>query len=107
MTSAQNLSDIKRTLRTLLPDLQERYGVASLALFGSYVRGDQRPESDLDVLVTFTDPPGLLRFIELEQELSERLGLSVDLVEKSALKSRRGRADMSNREPTDRLADRE
>lgn len=85
---SSSLADVKQTLRSHLPHLWEAYGVQSLALFGSYVRGEQRPGSDIDVLVTFEDPPGLLAFVELKQELSDRLGHSVDLVMESALKPR-------------------
>jgi uncharacterized protein len=75
-----------RSLRTYLPELQERYSARTLAIFGSYARGDTRRASDLDLLVEFHQAPSLLRFIELEQHLSDRLGLKVDLVMKDALK---------------------
>ncbi len=77
-------------LRRQLPLLAERYQVESLGVFGSYVRHDQSPESDLDVLVTFYEPPGLLKFIELENYLSDVLGVKIDLVMKDALKPRIG-----------------
>jgi predicted nucleotidyltransferase len=64
----------------------ERYRVNSLGLFGSYVRREQRPESDIDLLVAFDDPPSLLKFIELENYLTDLLGVKVDLVLKDALK---------------------
>jgi len=71
----------------LLPDLQVRYGVRALWLFGSYARGTARPHSDLDILVEFDERPlTLIQFVALEQELSDRLGVKVDLVEKKALK---------------------
>ncbi len=74
-------------LRAQLPELRMRYGVRSLGVFGSYVRGEQGEESDLDLLVEFDERPlTLLQFIALENELSDRLGVKVDLVEKSALK---------------------
>jgi len=78
------------TLRELLPELAEKYHVRSLEVFGSYVRDEQTPESDLDVLVTFDKTPGLLRYISLENHLSDLLGIKVDLVMKSALKPRIG-----------------
>lgn len=62
----------------------------SLEVFGSYVRDEQTPESDLDVLVTFDETPGLLEYISLENHLSDLLGVKVDLVMKSALKPRIG-----------------
>jgi predicted nucleotidyltransferase len=77
-------------LRAMLPELAERFGVCELGLFGSRVRGDNRPDSDLDVLVEFrTDSRiGLFGLVELEDLLSDRLGVEVDLVEKVALKPR-------------------
>ena len=75
-----------------LPALRERDGVQSLGVFGSFARGEQRDESDLDLLVEFDDRPvGLFQFIALEDELSDALGVKVDLVEKSALKPVIGR----------------
>lgn len=78
-------------LRAHLPDLSLRYKIVSLGVFGSYVRGDQRSESDLDLLVEFREPPSLFQFIRLENELSDVLGIDVDLVMKSALKPAIGR----------------
>ena len=78
-------------LRRQLPLLAEKYQVASLALFGSYVRGTQRADSDLDVLVTFEELPGLFGLIELENRLSDLLGVKVDLVVRDSLKPRIGR----------------
>jgi len=86
MQTRINLADIKEKLRQEFPLLAERYRVQSMGVFGSYVRHDQRPESDVDVLVTFDAPPGLLKFIELEDYLSDLLGVKVDLVMKDALK---------------------
>jgi hypothetical protein len=73
-------------LRRELPRLRRDYAVRSLGLFGSYVRGEQRQGSDLDILVEFSRIPGMLRFLDLERELSHLLGVSVDLVHKEALK---------------------
>ena len=58
----------------------------TLAIFGSYTRGEQRDASDLDVLVTFQQPPSLLTFLALEQHLTDLVGIEVDLVMKDALK---------------------
>ena|SRR5947209_20608154 len=78
-------------LKRELPALGERYSVTSLGLFGSFVRDENGPESDLDVLVTFSTPPGLLRFVELENHLTDLLGVKVDLVMRDALKPAVGR----------------
>jgi len=80
------ISAILQELRELMPSLKERYRVSSLSLFGSWVRGEQTADSDLDILVEFVEPPGLISFLTLEEELSNRLGMKVDLVMKGALK---------------------
>jgi predicted nucleotidyltransferase len=73
-------------LRAEMAEAVERYGVHSLGVFGSYVRGEAKPGSDLDVLVEFATPPTLFEYVRLQNELSDRLGVRVDLVMKSALK---------------------
>ena len=73
-------------LRAHFPELRERYKVSWLGMFGSYVRNEQHKRSDLDVLVEFSETPGLLRYIELEQYLSKLLRAKVDLVMKDALR---------------------
>lgn len=86
------LEDVLHTLRAHLPKLAERYGVRTLGLFGSYVRGEQGQGSDIDILVEFDERPlTLIQFIELERHLSDLLGAKVDLVEKNALKPAIGR----------------
>lgn len=81
----QQMTDM---LREQLPTLKSRHRVETIGLFGSYVRGENRPDSDLDVLVTFEEPPGLIDFLRLENYLSDVLAVQVDLVMKSALKPR-------------------
>jgi uncharacterized protein len=80
------LTQILATLRRLLPTLAHHYHVPSLGVFGSSARHAQRPNSDLDVLVTFADPPGLLTFLALANYLTDVLGVKVDLVMREALK---------------------
>ena len=72
-------------------ELIARYKIKEIGIFGSYIRGQQQPKSDLDILVDFDEYPSLLEFVGLEQELSESLGIKVDLVMKSSLKPRIGR----------------
>lgn len=80
------------TLHVHLPELREQYGVRTLGVFGSYVRGEQRPQSDLDLLVEFDGRPlTLIQVISLEQHLSDLLGAKVDLVEKKILNPAVGR----------------
>ena len=73
-------------LNELLPALREKYRVSRVGLFGSYARGEARSGSDADILVEFSKPIGLLKFLELESYLSDALGIRVDLVSKKALK---------------------
>jgi uncharacterized protein len=79
-------SDIIAILRTALPDLRRQWPIRSLALFGSRVRNDATPDSDLDVLVAFTRPVALSSFLALEDRLAAITGLRVDLVSAAALK---------------------
>ena len=77
--------ELLETLRRHRSELKT-FGVKSLALFGSAVRGEARPDSDLDILVEFDKPIGLFGFIRLKHRLSEILGRQVDLVTREALK---------------------
>ncbi len=82
--------EVLSTLAALKGEVREKYGVAQLGLFGSIVRSEGAPESDIDVLVEFARPIGFFRFLELEDYLTERLGCKVDLVSRKALKPRIG-----------------
>jgi predicted nucleotidyltransferase len=82
----RTLDDIRTQLRAELPTLRERYDVDRLGICGSYVRGEQTEDSDLDLLVTFTETPGLIEFVGLEHHLEDVLGLSVDLGTPEGLK---------------------
>jgi hypothetical protein len=81
-----SLEDIRSDLRSEMPRLQQEYAVRSLEVFGSYVRGEASENSDLDLLVEFDKAPTLFSFVRLENELSELLGVKVDLVMKGSLK---------------------
>lgn len=85
---AVSLDQCKTILADALPQLRARYNLASLGIFGSRARKSNRTDSDLDLLVSFSRPPGILTFLKLEQELSDRLGLKVDLVMPDALDRR-------------------
>ena len=71
----------------------------SLKLFGSRLRGDNRPESDMDILVSFSSTPSLLEFVRLKNYLSEILGLKVDLVMRDTLKPNIGAKIMDEAVP--------
>jgi predicted nucleotidyltransferase len=80
--------DIREELAALKPQLQERYPIDDLGVFGSYARGEQQPDSDLDVIVTFEEPVTLFDLVRLEEELTRRLDITVDLVTGDSLKPR-------------------
>lgn len=86
----KTLEEIKQWLVQHKSTLQERYQVKELGIFGSYVRQEQTESSDVDVLVEFSEVPSLLKFVNLENYLSDNLGVKVDLVHKSGLKPRLG-----------------
>jgi hypothetical protein len=87
----KNLADILKTLAAHREELQQRYRVKELGVFGSVVRGEQKGTSDVDILVEFEKPIGFFTFLELEEYLSTLLGVKVDLVSKKALKPNIGR----------------
>ena len=87
----RTLDDIMAQLQLLQPDLKRRYPLQRLGVFGSYVRGEQREGSDLDVLLELGNGIGLFEFVGLQQELSDTLGIKVDLADKSTLRRRIGR----------------
>jgi predicted nucleotidyltransferase len=77
--------DILATLRRERGRLFARYGLKSMALFGSATRGDLRPDSDVDIMVEFQRPVGM-EFIDLAEELERLVARKVDLVMRSAVK---------------------
>jgi predicted nucleotidyltransferase len=69
----RTLDDIRDRLRDKLPTLRERYAMEQLGVCGSFVRGDQTDESDVDLLVTFSETPDLLEFVNLKRHLDPSL----------------------------------
>jgi predicted nucleotidyltransferase len=84
----KDLQEILTRLRKLLPFITQKYQINSIEVFGSYIRNQQNSKSDLDVLVTFSKTPGLIKFLELKNYLSDQLQVNVDLVMKDSLKPR-------------------
>lgn len=84
------LEQVLATLRTHRADLATRYHISDLGVFGSYVRGEQRPDSDVDILVAFTVTPSLFTLLRLEDELQALLDRPVDLAVRSALRPHLG-----------------
>ncbi len=89
------LDEIKKVLRDYKSVLEDKYHVHTLGIFGSYIHNEQAGDSDLDILVDFTAPISLFEFIDMEEELSELIGVKVDLVSRNALKPFIGRRILS------------
>lgn len=60
-------------------------GARKIAVFGSYVRGEEKPESDIDIIVEFSERKSLLELVRIERELSEDLGIEVDLLTEKSI----------------------
>lgn len=85
------IEEIKEILADHKDDLAKKYGVKEIGIFGSYVRGEQKRSSDVDILVEFSEPIGLFKFLELEEFVGKLLGKKVDLVTRGALKPHIGK----------------
>lgn len=89
----KTLDKIKQILQAQKPHLYEKYGVTEIGVFGSFVRGEQRPDSDVDVLIELERPAkiSLMGLVDLEYYLSDLLGMKVDIAIKKNLRKRIGR----------------
>jgi len=91
MLTQTNLNEVTQVIRSQLPHLRAQYNIDTVEIFGSYVHDEQKATSNLDALISFSEPPGLLEFIEIENYLGDVLGVKVDLVMKDALKPHIGK----------------
>ena len=82
-----NLEEIKKTLSRNKFYLIEKFNIDEIAVFGSFSRGDENSESDIDIMVSFKKPIGL-EFVDLSIELEKILNHKIDLVSKNAIKPR-------------------
>jgi len=88
----EKVEKIKKILEEQKDELRKKYEIKEIGIFGSYLRKEQKKNSDFDILVDFESNSriGLLKFIELENYLSDIIGIKIDLVMKNALKPRIG-----------------
>jgi len=93
----KTLDEIKRILEGQREYLATNYGVIVIGVFGSYVRGEQNFDSDVDILIELERPPriSLIGLVELEYYLSDLLGTKVDVAIKSNLRKRIGERILS------------
>jgi hypothetical protein len=82
----QDLESVIQLLRRSLPELKDRFSVSKIGVFGSYVKGNQSDNSDLDIYIEFDRVPGL-EFMELTELLENIVQKKVDLLTPSGLKS--------------------
>lgn len=88
----KTIDEIKKVLQSHKSEIQRRYKVKELGIFGSCVKGLQSRKSDVDILVEYFETPDLIEFVELQNNLSDLLGVKVDLVMKTALKPNIGKS---------------
>jgi len=86
--AVKSIEEIKTILKEHKKDVVLKYRVIEIGIFGSFVRGEQRRQSDVDILVEFNQRniPGLLKFIEMERYLEKLLRKKVDLVRKGGIR---------------------
>ncbi len=82
----KEIDRILSEIRNHKAEIAKEYHVKEIGVFGSFVRGEEQIDSDVDILVDFDKPIDLFRFLDLEERLSELFGKKVDLVSKKALK---------------------
>ncbi|HEY9830895.1 MAG TPA: nucleotidyltransferase family protein [Stenomitos sp.] len=80
-------SFVEKLPKEQIAEFCDRWKITELALFGSILRDDFRPDSDVDVLVTFAPDAkwGLFKVVEMQQELESIVGRDVDLIERKAI----------------------
>jgi predicted nucleotidyltransferase len=82
----KELEEIRRTLKSLEEQIRKEYKAEIIGLFGSYVRGERRESSDVDVLARFLEGASLFDFVGLADFLEEKLNLRVDVVSDRAIR---------------------
>ncbi len=76
-------------LKNNIISLLSSYHPHRVSVFGSYARGENKEDSDLDILISFNEKISLLKLIQIQLELSDELGVEVDLVTENSLKNPR------------------
>ena len=82
----KTIEEIKGILAMHMDELRGHFKVKEIGVFGSYVRGEEKEASDIDVLVEFEEPVSLLGLVSLENHLSDLFGVKVDLVPKGEIR---------------------
>ncbi len=82
----KTFQEIKEILTENKEKIKVNYKVKRLGIFGSYVRGEQREDSDVDILVTFEEPVSLLKLVNFENYLKDITGIRVDVVPEKSIR---------------------
>lgn len=93
MENVKTFAEVMDILKENEKEIKKRYGIKNIGIFGSYLKGNATSASDLDILVEFEPDVemGLLKFVDIENDLSDIFGIKVDLVEKPVLKPKIGK----------------
>ena len=91
----KKLNELKKILQDHKATLKDEFGVIEIGLFGSYTKGNQKKDSDVDILVEFEKAIDLFTYVHLKNHLSDLLDVNVDLVTKKALKPKIGERILS------------
>ena len=75
----------KNAVFSKIIQMLKKEGAKRVAIFGSYARGEETPESDIDIIVSFSERKSLLDLVRIERELSEALGIKVDLLTEKSI----------------------
>jgi len=86
---------IKQEITTIILSSLKIYNPEFIGIFGSYIRNENTDNSDLDILVRFKETLSLLQLLKLENELSEKIGIKVDIVTEGAIKNNRLRENIN------------
>ena len=99
MVVLQTADEVKTILKQHMDELEKQFKVKSIAIFGSYVRGQQREESDIDLVVEFSSPVSLLHIVSLENHLTDLLGVQVDVIPRRSIRQELRRAILGEAVP--------
>ena len=84
--AVRNVEEAKAVLKEHKAEVVRKFRVREIGIFGSFVRGEQKNSSDVDILVTFSGIPDVFRYMELEDYLRKLLRKRVDLVRREAIR---------------------
>jgi predicted nucleotidyltransferase len=85
----KNLQEIKAILVQVKSLVKEKYQISELGIFGDYVRGEVKENSQVNILIDYTEPPSLLDLVDMEYYLSDLLKVKADVISKNGLKGKR------------------